>query len=114
VGRRRDAALAGLVLAPVGAAAVAVGAPLAPGPVLAGVAATLLTEWLLSRDVDRVRSTWGRAGVQVAAVVAAVSGAALAWRLVGAWVLTAAVAGLVAYLGLLAGVELRSRRRRAP
>jgi hypothetical protein len=110
---RRDAALTLLVLAVAGAAAVAVSAPVTPGVVAAGVAAALVAELLLSLRAARVRAVWADRRVRVAAVGAALGGAALLTAVAGPWVLTALVAACCGYLAVLCGSLLWRRRDNA-
>ena len=100
---RRDAALTLLVLAPVTAAGIALGAPLAPAAVALGVGGTVVLELLLLRRRARVRAVRADRRVQVVSVAVAVGGGVALAVTVGPWVLTAVGAGLCTYLLLLAG-----------
>ena len=107
---RRDAALAFVVLVPVAATAVALGAPLAPSAIALGAGGTVVFEALLSLRAARVRSIWSDRRVQAAGVVAATGLALVGTTVVGPWVLTALTTGLCTYLGLL-GASVLWRRR---
>jgi hypothetical protein len=108
--RRRDAALALVVLVPLLAVRLVLGGPPSPWAVAAGVVGSLVVEGVLSLDAARVRRVWRSRRVRAAAVVAAFVGVALGVSVAGTWALTAAVAGLCTYLLVLLVVELRSRR----
>ena len=111
MGRRRDAALALFVLLVTAFLAAVAGAPLTPVPVVAGAAGTLLLEWLSQRRPRAVRRYWARPTVQAAAVLGTLLVAVGSAVLLGPAVLTALASGLLTYLGLLAALTLRDRRR---
>lgn len=103
--RRRDAALALLVLGPT----VAVGGPFDPAAAGAGAVGALALELALSRHRALVRRVWERRSVQAGAVVAALVGGAALTRVVGSAVPSALAGGLVAYLALLGALAARDR-----
>lgn len=113
MGRRRDAALAGLVGLAAGLVGLAVGAPADPGVVLAGAAASLGLELGLGRRRRLVRRLWARPAVRAVALLAALAAVALA-AVLGPRALWAAVGGTVAYLVVLGLVALRRRRDARP
>ena len=107
MGRRRDALLALAVLVPAAGAVVALDAPVTPLPVAVGAGGALALEALLSLRAARVRAVWARPTVQAAAAVLGVGLSALAVLRFGPVAATALVAGLCAYLLVLAAVTLR-------
>lgn len=109
MGRRRDAALAGLVGLAAGLVGLAVRAPVDPAALLAGAAASLGLELVLARRARLVRRLWTRPAVQAGALLAAFAGLAVV-TLVGPRALWAVTGGAVAYLALLGVAALRRRR----
>lgn len=111
--RRRDAALAGTVLAASAGAVLAVGAMLSPRWLALGALGTIGFELLASRSPDAVRRRWERPAVQVASVALALSVVALGAWLAPSAVLPAVVGALAAYLLVLVGSTAigRSGRR---
>ncbi|POG54583.1 hypothetical protein [Haloferax marisrubri] len=107
--RRRDAALAGVVLVPVATAAALLRTPVTLEPVLVGVAGALALEAALSLRASVVRRLWERRGVRAASVVLAIVGTVLGVAVFGPASLLVVAAGLSTYLLLLGAVELRSR-----
>ena len=110
MGRRRDAALAALVLVPAAVVAAWYGAPASPVAAVAGAAGTLALEAVLTVRADRVRAVWSHPAVQVGSVVAVCVGTAAGVALVGPAALTALVSGITTYLLLLASAAVADRR----
>ncbi|KAB1194877.1 hypothetical protein GJR96_14790 [Haloferax sp. MBLA0076] len=74
---------------------------------LVGIIGALVVEALLLRARSRVRTLWDDQRVQVVAVVTTLVAVGVAVETVGASVLVLVLSGLVTYLLLLVGVELR-------
>ena len=108
MGRRRDAALALVVLVPVVGAGIALGAPLDPVAATLGAAGALVLELALSRRRSAVRRVWERRVVRAGSVVAALTTATVL-AVVVPRASTVLAGGLVAYLALLGTLSARDR-----
>jgi hypothetical protein len=75
---------------------------------------TLALEALLSLDAPRVRRAWDRPVVRAGAALATLAAAVVGVVLVGPVAVTVLVAGLAAYLALLAAVSIRETRDSGP
>ncbi|WP_225317745.1 MULTISPECIES: hypothetical protein [Haloferax] len=107
MGRRRDAELALVVAIPVAVGVAVLRPPSTLSAILVGIIGALVVEALLLRARSRVRTLWDDQRVQVVAVVTTLVAVGVAVETVGASVLVLVLSGLVTYLLLLVGVELR-------
>jgi cytochrome bd-type quinol oxidase subunit 1 len=109
VGRRRDAALAGVVLVAATAAALSVGGAPSGRALLAGAVGMLVVEATSQVRRTQVRRAWARPAVQAGGLLVALAVVAGAVVTRVGWVLWVVVGGLTAYLVLLGAVEARER-----
>jgi hypothetical protein len=109
VGRRRDAALAGVVLVVATAAALSFGGSPSPEALLAGALGMLVGEAATQVRREQVRRAWDRPVVQAAGVLVALAVVAGAAAARAVWMLWVAVGGLAGYLLLLGVVDARAR-----
>ncbi|WP_049921651.1 hypothetical protein [Halopiger djelfimassiliensis] len=111
MGRRTDAALAGIVLVAAGIAFGFVETSFAPIPGALGGLGTVAFELLAARDPDAVRRYWDRPAVQIVAAVAALSLVAVGALVAPATVLSAVCGALVTYLCVLLVGTVRRKNR---
>lgn len=109
---RRDAALAGAVLAAAGTALWASGVRLTPCWLALGALGTVAFELLASWDPEAVRRRWERPAIQAGSVALALSGVALGAVLAPSAALPAVVGALAAYLLVLGGSTAARRAGR--
>lgn len=105
-GARTDAALALVALLAFAVIGVLVDASLSILYLGCGAAATIAFELVAARDPDRMRQYWERRPVQFASLVLAVGGAAVGAQLAPTVVVSLCVGATVAYLVLLAAIQL--------
>jgi UDP-N-acetylmuramyl pentapeptide phosphotransferase/UDP-N-acetylglucosamine-1-phosphate transferase len=105
VGRRRDAALAGVVLVAATATAPSVAAPPSREALVAGAVGMVVVEAATQTRREQVRQAWARPAVQAGGLLVALAVVAGAAAARAGWVLWVAVGGLAAYLVLLGAVE---------